>query len=115
MVEKVSKIKTLHLVRKLLRKVLVDREVFRCVLVSKRSKMASNRESKDVYLKRFLQMKFYRRQFFHQIFTVKSYLPLKTGCPASFTRCEYLCKTSLLRRPIKNLFQSFRVYASVSR
>ena len=43
MVEKVSKIKTLHLVRKLLGKVLVDSEVFRCVIVSKRSKMASNR------------------------------------------------------------------------
>lgn len=93
----------------------VDSEVFRCVIVSKRSKMASNRLSKDVYLKRFLQMKFYRRQFLYQIFTVNGYLPLNTGCPASFTRCEYLCKTSLLRRPIKNLFQSFRVYASVSR
>ena len=43
MVEKVSKIKTLHLVRKLLGKVLVDSEVFRCVIVSKRLKVASNR------------------------------------------------------------------------
>lgn len=51
-------------------------------------------------------MKFYRRQFFCQIFTVNGYLPLNTGCPASFTRCEYLCKMGLLRRPIKIYFRA---------